>query len=437
MSKDLEFFILEGFEDHSNNDTINESGNDTINESENNTTNDMPIENNTTNDMPIENNTTNDMPTKNDMPTDISGNDVPTDISGNDVPPSNNEGRLNLVLTYENLYLLFWILAIYFILNSIFAFFFKRDSLGYVYDVAIIISICSLGAIYWFLESRNDTKDDAHGAVERFLKFFEDKYNTVYIIFSLFITYLIVWLFGIPNDPDTKPSVIIGLETLLFILLVLILFVQGFDQFMDVSLTEELRQYLGITSSGTGTNTVPDTNTVTNTVTGNETSAQIINTANVNANNKEVYNVGGNHYTYSDAEAICKSFDSEVADYDQIENAYNNGAEWCNYGWSKNQMALFPTQKNTWNKLQDNDKTKNNCGRPGINGGFMANPALRFGVNCYGQKPKERKIDYTPILDTVSKTPEDIKTDSEIKYWKQNQDKLKLNYYNKTRWSRS
>ena len=99
-------------------------------------------------------------------------------------------------------------------------------------------------------------------------------------------------------------------------------------------------------------------------------------------------------------------------------------------------MALFPTQKNTWSKLQDNDKTKNNCGRPGINGGFMSNPALRFGVNCYGQKPKKRNIDYTPVSDTVSQTPDDIKTDSEIKFWKQNQDKLKLNYYNKTNWSR-
>ena len=39
-----------------------------------------------------------------------------------------------------------------------------------------------------------------------------------------------------------------------------------------------------------------------------------------------------------------------------------------NYGWSDGQMAYFPTQKDTWDKLQKNPNTKHACGRPGVNG---------------------------------------------------------------------
>ena len=60
---------------------------------------------------------------------------------------------------------------------------------------------------------------------------------------------------------------------------------------------------------------------------------------------KQVFHVPNNIYTYKDSKAVCKAFGAELADYNQIEKAYKNGAEWCGYGWSKNQMALYPTQK--------------------------------------------------------------------------------------------
>ena len=107
----------------------------------------------------------------------------------------------------------------------------------------------------------------------------------------------------------------------------------------------------------------------------------------------EVFNVSNNLYTYEDAQAVCSAFGAKIANYDQIENAYNNGAEWCSYGWSEDQMAYFPTQKSTWDKLQKKPKHKNNCGRPGVNGGYIANPYVKFGVNCYGKKPKATDAD--------------------------------------------
>jgi len=103
---------------------------------------------------------------------------------------------------------------------------------------------------------------------------------------------------------------------------------------------------------------------------------------------KQVFHIPNNIYTYKDSKAVCKAFGAELADYDQIEKAYKNGAEWCGYGWSKNQMALYPTQKKSWEKLQKRKGHKHDCGRQGINGGFIDNKDAPFGVNCYGYKPK-------------------------------------------------
>jgi hypothetical protein len=107
----------------------------------------------------------------------------------------------------------------------------------------------------------------------------------------------------------------------------------------------------------------------------------------------EVFHIPGNYYNYQEAKELCSAYNARLANYDEIESAYQNGAEWCSYGWSKGQMAFFPTQKETYNKLQETENEKNNCGRPGINGGYMANPYIRFGVNCYGEKPKQSKRD--------------------------------------------
>ena len=49
----------------------------------------------------------------------------------------------------------------------------------------------------------------------------------------------------------------------------------------------------------------------------------------------EVFHISDNTYTYDEANAICKAFDSRLATYEELENAYNNGAEWCSYGWSR------------------------------------------------------------------------------------------------------
>jgi hypothetical protein len=154
---------------------------------------------------------------------------------------------------------------------------------------------------------------------------------------------------------------------------------------------------------------------------------------------KQVFNIPGNYYDYENAKAVCKAYGAELASYDQLEKAYNNGAEWCNYGWSDNQLALFPTQKQTYNTLQTIKGHENDCGRPGINGGYMANPKIRFGVNCYGHKPKitEQEEALMEIATPYPETAQDIEFQKRVDYWKNKVDEILVSPFNYNMWGSS
>jgi hypothetical protein len=152
---------------------------------------------------------------------------------------------------------------------------------------------------------------------------------------------------------------------------------------------------------------------------------------------KQVFNIPGNYYNYENAKALCKAYGAELASYDQIENAYNKGAEWCNYGWSANQLALFPTQKQTYNTLQTIPGHENDCGRAGINGGYIANPKIKFGVNCYGNKPKITEEEQV-LMQTSTPYPEtaqDIAFQKQVDYWKNKVDEILVSPFNSNMWS--
>lgn len=102
----------------------------------------------------------------------------------------------------------------------------------------------------------------------------------------------------------------------------------------------------------------------------------------------EVFHVSDQNFVYDEAAAVCAAYGAELATLEQIMDAFASGAEWCGYGWSAGGMALYPTQLETWKRLQaevDNGK-RTRCGRPGVNGGYF-DPNLKFGVNCFGFKP--------------------------------------------------
>ncbi len=151
----------------------------------------------------------------------------------------------------------------------------------------------------------------------------------------------------------------------------------------------------------------------------------------------EVFNVSKNNYTYDEAKAMCKAYGSKLATYNQIEDAYKSGAEWCNYGWSADQMAFYPTQKSTWKKLQKIKGHQHDCGRPGINGGYIDNPNVRFGVNCFGTKPaiSAEEQDMMNNASIYPKSEEDRKIDRLSKKYKKNLDSILINPFNSNSWS--
>ena len=119
---------------------------------------------------------------------------------------------------------------------------------------------------------------------------------------------------------------------------------------------------------------------------------------------KEVFNIEKNVFTYEEAKYVCKALGSELATYNQVKKAHKNGGNWCNYGWSANQMALYPIQKNYYDNMSSDDKKKGICGKPGVNGGFFKDNDLKFGVNCYGYKPNISS-DKVIYLDKNEKAP--------------------------------
>ncbi len=154
---------------------------------------------------------------------------------------------------------------------------------------------------------------------------------------------------------------------------------------------------------------------------------------------EEVFHVGNNLYNYKEAKAVCKAYGAELANYDQIEKAYMDGAEWCSYGWSKDQLALFPTQKATYARLKSKSKCSksvNNCGRPGVNGGYFDNPNIKFGVNCYGQKPDALKEQERRLakMNPYPKSKEEVEIEKMAKKYKDNLDELDLLPYNRDLW---
>lgn len=146
---------------------------------------------------------------------------------------------------------------------------------------------------------------------------------------------------------------------------------------------------------------------------------------------KQVFNVARNLYKFEEAEPLCKAFGAELATYDQVKSAYKSGADWCNYGWSKGQMALFPTQKETFEKLQMGPENQRmSCGVPGLNGGYFPNADQRFGVNCYGERPAKSALD-----DRLEHEPNNLEYDREVMKFKSELDTIPVNPWAPKRWS--
>ena len=152
---------------------------------------------------------------------------------------------------------------------------------------------------------------------------------------------------------------------------------------------------------------------------------------NYTSNNEQVYNLASNIYTYNDAKAACMAHGGRLAKLEEVIDAYKNGANWCNYGWTDQQLALYPTQQDTFDKLQKGPvENRNDCGYVGVNGGYFQNPDLQFGANCYGTKPNVK-----PSERVKSNISDSNPLDNRVRYYKSKLHEIKVNPFNNDKWS--
>ena len=149
----------------------------------------------------------------------------------------------------------------------------------------------------------------------------------------------------------------------------------------------------------------------------------------------DVFNVSSNKYTYYDAEPLCKALGAELATYDQVKESWKKGADWCNYGWVKGQLAVYPTGDETYKKLQAGpEEQKMACGVPGVNGGFFDNPEMRFGVTCVGKKPPQSKHDADVAAKGAPLSPDAFAFDKKVSQFKSESDQIGILPFNGNTW---
>ncbi len=358
---------------------------------------------------------------------------------------SDHNGFLDAIFNKNNIMLIIWFLVIYFLVYYILGIFFKSNSIPSLLPRIFDLFMLGLVLLYLLHTYYTATPDEREkyfsNAGDKAMKFFNDKYSVMYIGLFLVLFYLTIMILRVPMIGESAPITLKLINNGAWIVLAITIIVLFFKYVLGISLIDgkfissywnDLPSAPPIEATITGNATISGNTTTGNTTTGNATPQHI----------EEVFNISNNLYTYDDAQAVCAAYGARLATYDEIEDAYDNGADWCNYGWSDGQMAFFPTQKETWTKLQKNPKRKNDCGRPGVNGGYMANPYLKFGINCYGKRPDPTQADLknmaanAKIDVVVPKTDEEKQLDKKVQFWKENADKLlNINSFNREKWS--
>ena len=348
------------------------------------------------------------------------------------------------IFTKSNFILLICFLIVYFIIYYIIKMFSNDDTenkvnsqLALSRTIDIFVSVIFIIILVAFYYNLNQTeKNDIIGQMLLWIKnFFDDPTTPFSFIIFILIFYTIIYVLRIPMTPESKPFTIDVIESNLFIVLICVFIINFFKYVFGISL---MNLMFGANNELVKLwNKLPDDDSVDSV---KDNSGNVVVPV-LDTPKEEVFHISNNLYTYDDSVAICSAFDSKLATYDQIEQAYNNGSEWKGYGWSAGQMILFPTQKDTWNELQKIKGHENDAGRPGINGGFISNNQMLFGVNCFGIKEKStvadlNRLKHSNIEPIKPKTIQDEIIDAKVKYWKENKDQmLILSSFNKDKWS--
>jgi len=248
--------------------------------------------------------------------------------------------------------------------------------------------------------------------------------HAIMILIVLLLLYLTLYstlgrnpMGSVTSDGDQD---MVFIEVLLWGVFILLIFMNGMTYMFNVDITASIKNFFTET---------PTIDIIVDTGTEN-TDPEI-------KLSKEVFHVPDNKYSYDDSKAICKAYGGRLATWKEIDDAYQKGANWCSMGWSDGQMALYPTQYNKWANLQTIDGHEHDCGRPGINGGYIDNPNVRFGVNCYGYKPQitEEESDAMKLAPLYPSTVRERVFDKRVDYWRNQLPNLQVSPFNHDNWS--
>ena len=319
-------------------------------------------------------------------------------------------------------------LAIYFIIYGVLnAFFDENDHHTKATLVDIVSLVIFIGIILYYYYSLSATEQDSFWKdfKESAHKYLDNAYSVLEVIGFLILFKTGIYLLGVPTGPGETPRSVAFLESKAYLFLTVLLIIQFFKYVFKIDIVGVIFGDVDFASLFETKKTEDSTDASGSTVGPKE----------------EVFNVSNNLYNYEDAKAVCRAMGSRLATYDEIEASYMGGAEWTSYGWSEGQHAYFPTQKETWARLQELKGHEHDLGRPGVNGGYFANPNVRLGVNCYGVRPQITDADQALMNAkknrVVPKTAEEKELDMKVEFWKANKDKLLvLSSFNNDKWSK-
>lgn len=191
---------------------------------------------------------------------------------------------------------------------------------------------------------------------------------------------------GASAEADNKEGALLAnvsiIEIFLWAIFIVVVLLNGFQYFFNTNITTEISNLFSTKPEITISQAIPEDEAGT-------AAAADLGAGPSMKMRKQVFHIPTSIYDYDNAKALCNAYGADLANIDQMEEAHKSGAEWCSYGWSDNQMILYPTQKSTWDELQKSSDPakKNSCGRPGVNGGYFEDTSKKLGVNCYGPKP--------------------------------------------------
>lgn len=345
---------------------------------------------------------------------------------------------VNSFFSYKSLTLLWSFLAIYFIVFIIIKLFYdtsvNQNELPQIRNKILDLMIFGTLLFYllssYFNLSESDKEHYLSDVYYSFKDFVENSTSIFTVISFILGFYLCIYFLQIDMTYEKQASSVRFIDSTMWIVFIILLISDFFMIFFKISLIDLLDDVFRKRDTD-----ISDTSGNRDTSGNHDTSGN----RHYDYEN-EVFNVSNNLYTYQDAPEVCSLYGAKLASYEQIEQAYNKGGEWCNYGWSEGQLALFPTQKSTWSKLQGSEQTKNNCGRPGINGGYMENKNILFGVNCFGKKPAASKNDLAYMKANkevvIPKSAQDSEVNAKVQMWKNTPDIfLKMNPFNRDQWN--